>query len=120
MKKLSIITEEKKTLKKQAAQLQARIATYEPCHLKRQIDAERATIKRMQDEDKKKSKKVDNFETQMKRMEAMVKESKCHTKEEEKKKKVADWNVQDAIRRVEAANWQKTILEKKVKNVPKS
>ena len=41
----------------------------------------------MHDEDKEKSKKVDDFKTEMKRMEALVKESKRHAKEEEKKKK---------------------------------
>ena len=72
----------------------------------------------MQDEDEKKSKKVDAFETKMKYMEALVKESKRHAKEEEKKRKeeekkrkVAEWNVQDAIRRLEAANWTNSILK---------
>ena len=69
-------------------------------------------------QDQKKSQKVDDFGTQMKRMETAVKESKRHAKEdekkrkeEEKKRKVAEWNVQDAIRRVEAANWTNSILK---------
>ena len=61
-----------------------------------------------------------NFETQEKKMEALVKESKrhaYHSKEEEKKRKTAEWNVQDVIRKLEAANWQNTILKKKMNNV---
>ena len=67
-------------------------------------------------QDEKRSKKVDDFETQMKRItryKAAVKESKRHAEEPKKKTKVAEWNVQDAIRRVEAVNWKNTILKKK-------
>ena len=39
VEKLPILTEENTTLKEQAAQLQAQTAAYEPCHLKRQLDA---------------------------------------------------------------------------------
>ena len=62
-------------------------------------------------QDQKKSQKVDHFGTQMKRMETAVKESKRHAGESKKKTKVAEWNVQDAIRRVEAANWTNSILK---------
>ena len=48
----------------------------------------------MHDEDNEKSKKVDDFNKEMKRMEALVNESKRHAKEEEKKRKVSEWNVQ--------------------------
>ena len=44
----------------------------------------------MRDEDKEKSKKVNDFKTEMKRMGALVKETKRHAKEEEKKRKVAE------------------------------
>jgi hypothetical protein len=114
LEKIPILTEKNTTLKEEVAQLKAQIAAHEPpCrreqNLQRQLDAERAKNKTMQDE--KKSKKVDDFETQMKRMKAAVKESERHAEESKKKTKVAEWNVQDAIRRVEAANWTNSILK---------
>ena len=89
LEKLPILTEENTTLKEEVAQLKAQIAAHEPpCrreqNLQRQLDAERAKTKIMQDENK--SKKVDDF-AQMKTMKAAVKESERKAEEEEKKRK---------------------------------